>query len=135
MSSLLTLVKIARRRLDEIGVEVARIQQDIDGLRMQSASLAAREQTETAQAAGDPLMLGALASYRMRVRMQRNEIDTQIAEREQTLSLVRERLAAAYQEKSKFEQLIEQERLRVAAERATAEQAMLDEVAITRAQG
>lgn len=133
MKSLFTLLKLAQRRLDELGVEAARIQQDVDGLRMDAAALDAREETEAAYAAGDPAALAQLALYRQRVRAHRAEIIARIGEREHTLALVRERLATAYQEKSKFEQLIEQEKLRVAIERAKAEQNMLDEVAITRA--
>jgi flagellar export protein FliJ len=49
------------------------------------------------------------------------------------LEEVRARLQEAYVEKSKFEQLIEQERLRAEADKAAREQAMLDEVAINRA--
>jgi hypothetical protein len=44
-------------------------------------------------------------------------------------------LSAAYVEKSKFEQLIEQGRIRETEARAALEQAQLDEVAINRAGG
>lgn len=134
MKSLVTLLKIAQRRLDELAVEATRIQQEADSMRVEAATLAAREQTEIEQASADPMMIAMLPAYRQRMKLQRAGVDARIAEREATLELVRQRLSVAYQEKSKFEQLIEQEKLRDAAERATAEQAMLDEVAITRAQ-
>jgi flagellar export protein FliJ len=65
--------------------------------------------------------------------MQVGEVRAQIAEKEAALADVRERLNAAYREKSKFEHLLEQERLRRADERAAREQASLDEVAVNRA--
>ena len=55
--------------------------------------------------------------------------------KEAQLAEIRERLSAAYIEKSKFEQLIEQTRVREDAERLAREQAMLDEVATNRAGG
>lgn len=134
MSSLHTLLKIAQRRLDELGVEAARIQQEADGLRMDAATLAAREQVEIETAAQNLAFMPMLPAYRARVQAQGAALRARAAEREATLGLIRERMATAYQEKSKFEQLIEQARIREQITRAAAEQAMLDEVAITRAE-
>lgn len=133
MSSLHTLLKIAQRKLDELGGEAGRIQGGIDQLRMAHSALLARKDVEVANAQRDLAFAPMLPAYLMRVKAQGGAIQTQIAEREATLSLVRQRLTAAYQEKSKFEQLIEQERIRLALERAEAEQKQLDEVAINRA--
>jgi flagellar export protein FliJ len=76
-----------------------------------------------------------LPAYRLRVRWQLDEIGVQVRAKEAMLAEIRERLSAAYIEKSKFEQLLEQTRVREDAERLAREQAMLDEVAINRAGG
>ena len=133
MKSLHTLLKVAQRRMDELGIEAVRIGQHIDQLRMQEASILAREETEMALAASDPALAPALPAYRARVRLQTGEVRREVAEKEAKLIEVRSLLNAAYQEKAKFEQLIEQEALRKATERAAKEQAQLDEVAINRA--
>ena len=76
-----------------------------------------------------------LPAYRLRVKWQIDEIRAQAAAKEAMLEDVRKRLSDAYIEKSKFEQLIEQGRIRETSERAAIEQAQLDEVAINRAGG
>jgi len=133
MKSLDTLLKVAQRRMDELGVEAIRIGQHVEQLRMQEASILAREESEIALAASDPTLGAMLPAYRARIKLQAGEVRAEMAEKEALLIEVRGRLNAAYQEKSKFEQLIEQEAIRRSTERATRDQAMLDEVAINRA--
>jgi hypothetical protein len=133
MKSLHTLLKVAQRRMDELGVEALRIGQHIEQLRMQEATILAREETEVALAENDPALAPMLPAYRARVRVQAGEVRKQIGEKETQLAGVRTLLNEAYQEKSKFEQLIEQEAVRRATERAMKDQAVLDEVAINRA--
>jgi flagellar export protein FliJ len=135
MKSLATLLKVAQRRLDELGVEAARIGQDIAAVEGRIAGLLAREQEEIAAAAADPAFAAMLPAYRHRVKMQAAELRSQAATKQKDLEAVREQLSEAYIEKSKFEQLIEQARLRDEAARAAREQAQLDEVAINRAGG
>ena len=133
MKSLQTLLKVAQRKLDELGVEVARIGQEVNELNIREAAIRAREQAEIANAALDPTYASMLPAYRLRVKWQIDEVRTQITARSEALEDVRKRLSEAYIEKSKFEQLIEQTRVREDAERAAREQAQLDEVAINRA--
>ena len=132
MKSLETLLKVAQRRMDALGVEATRIAQRIDHTRMQQAAILAREETEVQLAESDVQLGAALIAYRRRVKFQLDEIERTIAADEAALAEVRERLAAAYQEKSKFEQLIEREALRLAAERAAKDQAAMDEIAVNR---
>lgn len=132
MKSLETLLKVAQRRMDALGVEATRIAQRIDHTRMQQAAILAREETEVQLAESDVQLGAALIAYRRRVKFQLDEIERTIAADEAALADVRERLAAAYQEKSKFEQLIEREALRLAAERAAKDQAAMDEIAVNR---
>jgi flagellar export protein FliJ len=133
MKSMHTLLKVAQKRMDELGIEAVRIGQHIEQLRMQEASILEREQSEVALATGDPALALMLSAYRARIRMQTGEVRNEIAEKETLLAEVRVLLNQAYQEKAKFEQLIEQEAIRKATERATKDQAALDEVAINRA--
>ncbi len=133
MKSLETLLKVAQRRMDELGIEATRTAQKIEQLRMQQATIRAREATEVQLAASDIKFAMTLHAYRMRAKQQTEEIGRTIAADEALLADIRQRLSTAYQEKSKFEQLIEREELRRAAERAAKDQAALDEVAINRA--
>jgi flagellar export protein FliJ len=133
MKSLDTLLKIAQRRMDELGVEATRIALAIGELEGKIASLKAREDNEIALASKDMELASLLPAYRLRVRWQTDQIRAQVSEAASQLAEIRGRLNAAYQEKSKFEQLIEQEALRRTAERAAKDQAQLDEVAINRA--
>jgi flagellar export protein FliJ len=135
MKSLHTLLKVAQRKLDELGVEAARITQEVAELEAREGAIRAREQAELANASRDPTFASMLPAYRMRVKGQINEIRVQASTKEAALAEVRERLSAAYIEKSKFEQLIEQGRIRDTADRTAREQAQLDEVAINRAGG
>jgi len=133
MKSLHTLLKIAQRKLDEMGIEAARAAREVDELQQKIAGIRAREQAEIAAAAANPDYAALLPAYRLRVRWQVDEIGVVVRAREVELAEIRERLSAAYIEKSKFEQLIEQGRVRDETERQAREQAMLDEVAINRA--
>jgi flagellar biosynthesis chaperone FliJ len=133
MNSFNTLLKIAQRKMDELGIEAARIQGDMEQLRVKQATLLAREQNEVQLAADDIAMQGMLPAYRLKVRWQCDQIGAQLGQHEAALAVIRQRLNEAYQEKSKFEHLLEQEAIRKSTARATLEQAQLDEVAINRA--
>ena len=133
MKSLHTLLKVAQLRMDELGVEAAKIQQDIDAIKGRQQAILEREKQEMALAAGNSMFASMLPAYRQRVKLQINEAQQEIHVRDEMLADVRARLQEAYVEKSKFEQLIEQERIRTDAERAAREQAVLDELAINRA--
>ena len=133
MKSLHTLLKVAQRRMDELGVEAAKIQVQIDELRAKQGGILEREKQEISAAAGNTMFASMLPAYRMRVKQQVGEVEREVKARDAVLLGIRDRLQEAYVEKSKFEQLIEQESKRVANERAAREQAMLDEVAINRA--
>lgn len=133
MKSLHTLLKVAQRRMDELGVEAAKVQQQVDELRMKQAAIIAREQQEIAAAAGNSMFASMLPAYRLRVKWQVDEVLQQAKALDNVLIGIREKLQEAYVEKSKFEQLIEQEAAKLSTERAAREQAMLDEVAINRA--
>ena len=133
MKSLHTLLKVAQRRMDELGVEAVRMGQHIEQLRIQHAAILAREESEVALSIQDPALASMLPAYRARIKLQAGAVMTEIGEKEELMAEVRTMLNAAYQEKAKFEQLIEQEVLRKATERATRDQAALDEVTINRA--
>ena len=135
MKSLQTLLKVAQRKLDELGVEAARIGQEVSELEAREASVRAREAAELVNAQSNAMFASMLPAYRMRVKAQIAEIRAQASAKEVALKDVRKRLSDAYIEKSKFEQLIEQGRIRETNERAAIEQAQLDEVAINRAGG
>jgi flagellar export protein FliJ len=135
MKSLHTLLKIAQRKLDEVGIEATRTGREVDELNQKVTDIRAREQAEIATSMSNPAYAAMLPAYRLRVRWQVDEIGVHLRAKETQLAEIRERLSAAYIEKSKFEQLIEQTRVREDAERLAREQAMLDEVATNRAGG
>lgn len=133
MKSLGTLLKVAQRKLDEIGIEAARIAVEVAELQARENSIRAREQAELANAARDSTFAAMLPAYRMRVNAQIADLKAQMSAKEKLLEEIRQRLSEAYIEKSKFEQLLDQAEIRTATDRATREQAQLDEVAINRA--
>lgn len=133
MKSLQTLLKVAQRRLEELGVEAARVQQELDQAEVKRLTILEREKTEVQLGAADPVFAAMLPAYRARIKRQLDEMEHARVGLEVILRDVRVRLQAAYVEKSKFEQLLEQQRLRIREEQAAREQAMLDEVAINRA--
>ncbi len=133
MKSLYTLLKVAQRRMDELGVEAAKIQQEIDAIKGKQQAILDREKQEMALAAGNSMFASMLPAYRLRVKWQIDQAQQDIHVKDEMLAEVRTRLQEAYVEKSKFEQLIEQERVRADAERAHREQAVLDELAVNRA--
>lgn len=133
MKSFTTLLKVAQRKLDELAIESARIGAEIDELHTRIAAIQARERAEIASATLDPTFAAMLPAYRQRVKMQVEEVRAQATAKEKALEEIRQQLSAAYIEKSKFEQLIEQAERRAAADRAAREQAHLDEVALNRA--
>ncbi len=135
MKLLPTLLKIAQRKLDELGIEAARAGREVDELNQKVLGIRAREQQEIATSVANPAYAAMLPAYRLRVRWQLDEVGVQLRAKEAALADIRERLSAAYIEKSKFEQLLEQMRVRDDAERLAREQAMMDEVAINRAGG
>ncbi len=133
MKSLETLLKVAKRRLDDLGIEAAKLGVELDKLRTEAAVLVAREQSEVELASTDLQLLAMMPAYRQRMAQQIGAAEHRLADAEAQLVDVRQRLSAAYQEKSKFEELLERERAREALARAASEQAQLDEVAINRA--
>ena len=135
MKSLQTLLKVAQRKLDDLGIEAAKVGTEVTELQMREAAILAREQAELQNAARDPTFAAMLPAYRQRVKLQVGEVRAQMTAKEKALEEVRQKLSEAYIEKSKFEQLLEQAEIRAATERATREQAALDEVAINRAGG
>lgn len=133
MKSLQTLLKVAQRRMDELGVESAKVQVKVDELHQKRDAIVAREGQEIAAAQRDTMFGSMLPAYRMRVKQQVAEVEGQISAMQTVLDGIRAQLQDAYIEKSKFELLIDQEIKRVTTERSALEQAMLDEVAINRA--
>jgi flagellar export protein FliJ len=133
IKSLETLLKIAQRKMDELGVEAGRVGTQIAELQTKQATLRAREENEVRLAADDLSLGPLLPAYRLKVKWQCDQLGAEVIKAETVLAEIRQRLNEAYQEKAKFEQLLEQETIRRATERAAKEQAQLDEVAINRA--
>ncbi|MEP7210541.1 MAG: hypothetical protein ABI740_06865 [Alphaproteobacteria bacterium] len=132
MKSLDTLLKVAQRRLDDLGREIAKLGQHLDILRMEEAKLIAREQAEIALAMQDVSLMAMMPAYRQRVAQQVALVRARTDQAEALMVDMRARLTAAYQEKSKFEELLKREAAREALARSALEQSALDEAAINR---
>jgi flagellar export protein FliJ len=132
MKSLETLLKVAQRRLDDVGREIAKLSQHLDGLRVEEATLIGREQAEIAAALHDITLMAMMPAYRRRVSQQVALLRARVGQAEALMADTRIRLTEAYQEKSKFEELLQRERVRAALARSALEQAALDEAAINR---
>lgn len=130
MKSLETLLKVAQRRLDDLGVEAANLQTRIDELHHEEARLDAREAEEAGAAVRDPMLVGMLSAFRARMKIARNDVRGRLGEAQKTMELVRERLSTAYREKSKFKEMLDQDNAREETARLAREQAQLDEAAL-----
>lgn len=133
MKSLPTLMKLAQRRIDAIGVEIAEAQSLVDGLRTQKALAFARAETEVGSTGAlDIHMQAALPAYLSRNKGEIARIDREIAQTEAAIESIRARLMAAYREKARFETLDRLHLERKLHEDKAREQSNLDETALTR---
>lgn len=123
-----TLLKVAQSRLDEVSREAASAAEHMSSLNTQLAEL------ERAQAAAsvtdDVEILVAAGGFRGRQKFEREAIEAEIAAHRILVDEIRARLTLAYQEKSKLEQLLAQQRSREARAAADLEQKQLDEAAL-----
>jgi flagellar export protein FliJ len=132
LRTLETLLKIAQRRLDDLGVQAAECARRLADLLARRDALLAKQRQEVEAGAADPATFHLVSAYRQRVKLAIRAIEGEIDECEATRLVVRERLTAAYQEKSRFEQLLEEAGRREIARLQALDQAALDEAAINR---
>jgi flagellar export protein FliJ len=130
MKSLPTLLKVAQRRIDALAVEAARALEEIDAIARAGEAARARQGEEVALGSAQLETALMLPAYTARMKAENAERSSRIAGIEQTLARVRAALMEAYREKSKFEQLLEREEVRLAAEALAREQAAMDEAAL-----
>ena len=134
MKSMPTLKKLSQRRIDEIAIEVAAAQSELDNLRTERAMMEARRQAEMEMSANMDTLLavGAIAPFLERNKAQTKSMDDKIAEAEAKVERIRERLMEAYREKARLDTLERVHLERQRAERKARDQAALDEAALTR---
>lgn len=132
MKSLPVLVKVARRRIDDVSRELAQARSGIDALMSERAISIARLSHEVAMASETPAMMSMLPAFISRHKAHIDRIDNDLIAIEERVSDIRERLNEAYREKSRLETVLTHHREAAAREDAAREQAMFDEVALTR---
>lgn len=132
MRTLETLLKLAQRRLDDVGVQAGEAARRLDALAGKRSDLLNRERAEVEAGTSDPAAFHLVSAYRQRVKLALAAMDVEIAEAQATSLRIREQLTVAYQEKSRFEQLVEQAVKREAVRLEALDQAALDEAAINR---
>ncbi|MBU6318062.1 MAG: flagellar FliJ family protein [Alphaproteobacteria bacterium] len=132
MRTLETLLKLAQRRLDDVGVQAGEAARRLDALAVKRSDLLNRERAEVEAGTSDPAAFHLVSAYRQRVKLALAALDVEIAEAQATSLRIREQLTIAYQEKSRFEQLVEQAVEREAVRLEALDQAALDEAAINR---
>ncbi len=132
MKALPTLIKVAQRKIDDTGREIAQAQMAVDGLKTARALASGRAATEMGEAQADIRFLNAIPAYLNRHKAECARLDQDIEQAEQLIAQIRERLMAAYQEKRRLESLETLYADRARVEAATREQAALDEAALNR---
>jgi len=130
VKSLETLLKLAQRRMDDLGVEAARCVMGVEASRVRHAALRGQAEIEARLAADDPGLAPLMPAYLERVKTQAAALLKAIASDEANLQALRAQIALAYQEKSKLAELLEQQSARDSKRRLDLEQALLDEAAI-----
>lgn len=129
MDTFETLLKVAQSRLDEVSREAGIAAEHMASLNARLVSLG--ESHQRASSGGEDVsILIAAGAYRLRHREEREELEAEIEAQREVLSGIRARLTLAFQEKSKFEQLIAQDHARRARAAAAQEQKQLDEAAL-----
>jgi flagellar export protein FliJ len=132
LRTLETLLKLAQRRLDDVGIQAGEAARRLNALAMKRDDLLDRERAEVEAGAADPATFHLVSAYRQRVKLALAALDVEIAEAQATSLAIREQLTVAYQEKSRFEQLVEQALQRETVRLEALDQAALDEAAINR---
>ncbi len=118
MKSLETLLKIAQRKMDELGIEAARVGTEIADLQMKQARAftPARKNEVQLGLRRDMQLAAMLPAYRLKVKWQSDQIRAQVNAHESTLVEDPPAPQRRLPGKAKFEQLLEQEALRRAAD-------------------
>lgn len=129
MDTLETLLKVAQSRLDEVSREAGVAAERMATLNARLVELS-REHARAGETDGDLSVLIAAGNFRGRQRDEREAVSREIEEQRGVIEGLRARLTLAFQEKSKFEQLIAQAKLREARAEAAREQKQLDEAAL-----
>ena len=134
MKSLPTLIRLAQRRIDDVAVEINRLQAALGEQRQRRETATAKLEME-AGALGDGSDIQARSmflAYTDKNKALVEDIERETAEIEAAIEGVRERLMEAYREKARLETLEKAHRTRALKERSRKEQAILDEVALLR---
>ncbi|MBI1339053.1 hypothetical protein GC169_02415 [bacterium] len=131
-STLQTLLKIAESRADDLGREAALLQSRRDALAARAAAAAERGSHELQATAGDLDLVSAVSAFRTRLRLEARRLAREIEQADAALADVRGKLSAAFQEQSRFEELIRRLDAEATKARAKRDQALLDEAAVIR---
>ena len=129
MKTLETLRKLAQTQIDDIARVLATLETERRDFLAQLAEMDASREGEAFAAVSDPLMTAYFAAFSTRLKGEKAALSEQMAAVEAQIEETRGLLSAAYQEKSRYQQLVDM-RLRAEAEEAARqEQNALDEFA------
>jgi flagellar protein FliJ len=129
MKGLKTLIKLNRRKLDELRRRMGVLENQKNQLLAQSARLSKELEQEIAMASQKPEMGQFFGGFAKRIQKRQEDIAAEVRKLDQQMATLRDEIANAFADVKKFEIAEENARKREEAERNRKETIMLDDIA------
>ncbi|MDX2112560.1 MAG: flagellar export protein FliJ [Alphaproteobacteria bacterium] len=129
MKGLLTLIKLSKRRLDELRRKLGNLEGQKAQLEEVLRSLSAELAKELELAGGQPEMSGFFGGFAKRIQQRQDAIHQEIKKIEIEITKTRDEISDAFSEQKKYEIAADNAKKRAAEEQNRKETLALDEVA------
>lgn len=129
MKGLKTLIKLNRRKLDELRRRMGVLENQKNQLLAQSARLSKELEQEIAMASQKPEMGQFFGGFAKRIQKRQEDIAAEVRKLDQQMATLRDEIANAFADVKKFEIAEESARKREEVERNRKETIMLDDIA------
>lgn len=129
MKGLKTLIKLNRRKLDELRRRMGVLENQKNQLLAQSARLSKELEQEIVMASQKPEMGQFFGGFAKRIQKRQEDIAAEVRKLDQQMAALRDEIANAFADVKKFEIAEENAKKREEAERNRKETIMLDDIA------
>lgn len=129
MKGINTLIKLSKRKLDELRRQMVQLENQKEQLRQTSMKLQQELENEIALAGRQPEMGNFFGGFAKRIQMRQQEIAAEIKKLEQQMAKLAEQITAAFGELKKYEIARDNAKQRAQAEQNRKDTILLDEIA------
>ncbi|MDE3060615.1 MAG: flagellar FliJ family protein [Pseudomonadota bacterium] len=129
MKGLATLIKLSKRRLDELRRKMALLESQKSQLKQVIAALKEELAMEMQLAEKQPEIAHFYGDFAKRMQKRQAEVESEIVSIDKQMEKLAGEMAEAFSELKKFEIAAENERKRIKKEKARRETILLDEIA------